>query len=76
MSTCGTVNKCIPTFKLGIEVKAMFIKSHENVNTPGVDLLLKYWIMFINRVFQKVIPGQLTQVNLEALGSLISSIEW
>ena len=76
MSTCGTVNKGIPTFKLGIEVKAMFIKSHENVNTPGVDLLLKYWIMFINRVFQKVIPGQLTQVNLEALGSLISSIEW
>ena len=32
--------------------------------------------MFIHRILQKIVTGQLAQVDLEALGSLISSIEW
>ena len=32
--------------------------------------------MFIHWILQKVIVGDLAQIDLQALGSLISSIEW
>ena len=32
--------------------------------------------MFIHQILQKVILGNLAQIDLEALGSLILSIEW
>ena len=41
-----------------------------------VNPLPEHHMMFINRVLQKIIAGHLSQVDLEALGSLISSIEW
>ena len=65
-----------PTFKIGIEVKAVFTKNHKNVQNPAEDPLTEHWIMFIHRILQKIIVGRLTQIDLEALGSLISSIEW
>ena len=65
-----------PTFKIGIEVKAVFTKNHPNVQNPEVDPIIEHRIMFIHRILQKVIVGNLAQIDLEALGSLISSIEW
>ena len=59
-----------------MEVKAVFIKNHENVQNPTANPLPEHQMMFINRVLQKIIAGHLSQVDLEALGSLISSIEW
>ena len=66
---------CHPSFKIGIEVKAVFTKNHPSIQNPESDLLIEHWIMFIHCVLQKVIPGQLVQVDLEALSSLVSSIE-
>ena len=65
-----------PTFKIWIEVKAVFTKNHSSVQNPDVQPIIKHWIMLIHQILQKVITGQLAQVDLEALRSLISSIEW
>ena len=64
------------SFKIGIEVKAVFTKNHPNVQNPEVDPIIEHRIMFIHQILQKVVVGHLAQVDLEALGSLISSIEW
>ena len=65
-----------PTFKIGIEVKAVFTKNHEHMQNPAEYPIIEHWIMFIHRILQKIVVGRLTQIDLEALGSLISSIEW
>ena len=65
-----------PTFKIGIEVKAVFTKNHPSIQNPDVQSIVEHWIMFIHRILQKIIVGHLVQIDLEALGSLISSIEW
>ena len=65
-----------PTFKLGIEVKAVFVKNHPSIQNPEADPLIEHRIMFIHWILQKVVVGRLTQIDLQALGSLISSIEW
>ena len=65
-----------PTFRIGIEVKAVFTKNHPSIQNPEADPLIEHRIMFIHWILQKVIVGNLAQVDLEALGSLISSIEW
>ena len=57
-------------------MKAVFVKNHENIQNPTADPLPEHRMMFINRVLQKIIAGHLSQIDLEALGSLISSIEW
>ena len=68
--------KCHPTFKIGIEVKAVFTKNHPSIQNPEADPLVEHHIMFIHWILQKVIVGHLAQIDLKALGSLISSIEW
>ena len=65
-----------PTFKIGKEVKAVFTKNHEHVQNPEMPSITEHRIMFIHRILQKIVMGHLEQVDLEALGSLISSIEW
>ena len=65
-----------PTFKIGIEVKAVFTKNHPNVQNSEMPSLTEHQIMFIHRILQKIVVGHLEQVDLVALGSLISSIEW
>ena len=65
-----------PTFKIGIEVKAVFTKNHPSIQNPEADPIIEHHIMFIHWILQKVIVGNLTQIDLEALRSLISSIEW
>ena len=65
-----------PTFKIGIEVKAVFTKNHPNVQNSETPSITEHRIMFIHQILQKIIVGHLEQIDLEALGSLISSIEW
>ena len=65
-----------PTFKIGIEVKAVFTKNHPNIQNLEMPSLTEHQIMFIHRILQKIVVGHLEQVDLEAFGSLISSIEW
>ena len=57
-------------------MNAVFTKNHTSIQNPEADPLIEHHIMFIHRILQKVIIGQLALVDLEALGSLISSIEW
>ena len=68
--------QCHPTFKIGIEVKVVFTKNHPSIQNPEADPITEHQIMFIHWILQKVIVGNLAQIDLEALGSLISSIEW
>ena len=65
-----------PTFKIGIEVKAVFTKNHPNVQNSEMPAITEHRIMFIHWILQKIVVGHLEQVDLVALGSLISSIEW
>ena len=39
-----------PTFKIGIKVKAVFTKNHENVQNLEMSSITEHWIMFIHRI--------------------------
>ena len=51
-----------PTFKIGIEVKAVFTKNHPSIQNPEADPLIEHRIMFIHWILQKFIVGHLAQV--------------
>ena len=75
---CGPLEQSAvpPNIKIGIEVKAVFTKNHPSIQNPAEYPIIEHRIMFIHWILQKVVVGHLAQVDLEALGSLISSIEW
>ena len=48
-----------PTFKIGIEVKAVFTKNHPSIQNPEAGPFIEHRIMFIHWILQKVIVGHL-----------------
>ena len=51
-------------------------QNHLSIQNLEMPSITEHCIMFIYQILQKIIVGHLEQVDLEALRSLISSIEW
>ena len=45
------------TFKIGIEVKAVFTKNHPSIQNPEADPIVEHCIMFIHRILQRWLWG-------------------
>ena len=70
-------NQKIPEseYKIGVEVKAMFTKSHLSQLDSAPDIQSSKRVMFIHRILDMPIQGRPDQDQLKQLGSLVSAVE-